>query len=296
MIVRVPLRSFPAPRLHLDFAPYEFLNIGERLPIDCIRSCDEIVFVATHVLLFAAVSVSQEIPAGTIPPVMTSTTVDVSKSKPGDRISGKLMQDVVLPSGERIRSGARVEGQVIQAAGQPGSGDTHLSIRVDRLIAGDKNFPIRVSLRALASMQDVFNAQLPVGTFDEYGTSISDWTTVQVGGAAVYLGDGTVRDGMQIIGKAPGYGIVTAKLVPAPKLGCKANPETGQREQSLWVFSPWACGTYGFDDLKIAHHRMTRPVGSIELSAPAPFRVRAGSGWLLLVVVNEGSVTPASGE
>lgn len=140
MIVRVLLRSFPAPRLHLDFAPYEFLNIGERLPIDYIRSCDEIVFVAAHVLLFVAVSVSQEIPAGTIPPVMTSTTVDVSKSKPGDRISGRLMQDVFLPSGAKIRDGARVEGHVVESSIASGAGGARLAVRFDRLISAPAPF------------------------------------------------------------------------------------------------------------------------------------------------------------
>jgi hypothetical protein len=204
------------------------------------------------------------------------------------------MQDVVLPSGERIRCGAKLEGQVVQAS--PSSGGAAVAIRFDRLISHGKQFSLTVSLRALASMQDVFEAQLPTGTFDEYGTSISDWTTVQVGGAAVYLGDGTVRDGMQVIGHAPGYGIVTAKLLPAPKRGCKATPAEGQSEQSLWVFSPWACGTYGLDDLKIAHHGNTSPVGTIVLTAPAPFRVRGGSGWLLRVVADEAPAPPLAGD
>jgi hypothetical protein len=133
-------------------------------------------------------------------------------------------------------------------------------------------------------MQDVFEAQLPVSNFDEYGTSSSDWTTVQVGGAAVYRGDGTVRSAMDIVGHATDYGAVTAKLVPAPKLGCPATPAESDREQSLWVFSPWACGTYGFDTLAIAHHGATDPLGTIVLSASKSIRVRGGSGWLLRVV------------
>ncbi len=130
-------------------------------------------------------------------------------------------------------------------------------------------------------MQDVFDAQLPWNTFDDYGTSTSDWNTVQVGGAAVYRGDGTVRSAMEIIGRATDYGAVTAKLRPNPKLGCPADLAEIEREQSLWVFSPWACGTYGFDDLAIAHHGSTAPVGTIELTSAKKIRIRAGSGWLL---------------
>jgi hypothetical protein len=251
-------------------------------------------FASLIVLLTATVAFSQQIPAGTVLPVMTNTTVDAGKAKPGDKLSARLMQDVVLPSGEKIRRGAKLEGQVVQASSSNSTSAT-LAVRFDRLISDGKQFPLTVRLRALASMMDVFDAQLPVGTFDDYGPSIDDWTTVQVGGAAVYLGDGTVRDGMQVIGRAPGYGIVTAKLVPAPKLGCKAIPAESQSDQSLWVFSPWACGTYGFEDLTIAHHGVTSPVGTIELTASARFRVKAGSGWLLCVVAAEAPANPMAG-
>src|SRR5271165_7206909 len=68
-------------------------------------------------LLSAAMAVCQQIPAGTILPIMSSTTVDSAKSKAGDKITGKLMQDVVLPSGEVIRAGSRIEGQVVESSG-----------------------------------------------------------------------------------------------------------------------------------------------------------------------------------
>ena len=244
----------------------------------------QFIVVAVLSLLFAAFSSSQEIPAGTVLPVMMSTTMDSGKSKPGDRISGRLMQDVVLPSGVRLKSGARVEGQVVETSVPSASGGAHLAVRFDRLISGKNSFRTNVSLRALASMQDVFDAQLPVSAFDEYGTSISDWTTVQVGGAAVYNGDGTVRSASDIVGRTTQFGAVTAKLMPDPKRGCLTVAPDATNEQSLWVFSPWACGTYGFEDLNIAHHGMTPPVGIIELSSPAPIHVRGGSGWLLRVV------------
>ena len=248
------------------------------------------------VLMLGSIALGQQIPVGTALPIMLNSGLDSARSRTGDRLNGKLMQDVVLPSGERLRAGSKIEGHVVETSAQPAAGGARVAVRFDRLITGKKQVPISVSLRALASMQDVFAAQLPAGTFDEYGTSISDWTTVQVGGAAVYLGDATVRDGMEIIGQAPGWGIVTAKLIPAPKRGCTANQSDGKHEQSLWVFSPWACGTYGFDDLSIAHHGNTPPVGTIELTASARFRVRGGSGWLLRVVPAQSETTTSGAE
>jgi len=245
------------------------------------------LMVAALMLLPAAAGVSQQIPAGTVLPIMAGRSLDSAKAKPGDKFSGKLMQDVLLPSGERIRTGAKVAGQVIESSGPSATAGARLLVRFDSLISDGKHYPITASLRALASMADVFYAQLPVSAFDEYGTSTSDWTTVQVGGAAVYLGDETVRDAMDIVGRAPAYGVVTAKLLPAPKRGCPANTAEGEREQSLWVFSPWACGTYGFEDLTIAHHGNTPPLGTIQLTAPKSVHVRGGSGWLLRVVSPE---------
>ena len=168
-------------------------------------------------LLLAATGFAQEIPVGTVLPVMTNRSVDSRRSRPGDRISARLMQDVTLPSGERIRAGAKVDGRVVETTATSAKSGSRLIIRFDRLVFDKKEFPVTVSLRSLASTQDVFSAQLPTSNFDEYGTSISDWTTVQVGGAAVYLGDGTVRDAMDVVGRAPGYGTVTAKLLPAPE-------------------------------------------------------------------------------
>jgi len=241
-------------------------------------------------MLMSALGFAQDIPVGTVLPVMMNTSLDSGRSKPGDKLTGRLMQDVALGSGQRIRAGARLYGQVVEAVPASPNAAARVVVRFDRLVAaGQREYSIGVSLRALASMADVFTAHLPTGTFDEYGTSISDWTTVQVGGAAVYLGDGTVRDAMEIVGRAPAYGEVTGKLTPAPKRGCPAEALAGSQEQSLWVFSPWACGTYGFGDLTIVRNGASQPVGTIDLSAPKAVTVRGGSGWLLQVLESSAS-------
>lgn len=234
-------------------------------------------------ILVSVLGFAQDIPVGTVLPVMMGTSLDSGRSKPGDKVTARLMQDVVLGSGERIRAGARLYGKVEEAAPASSNASARVVVRFDRLVAGQEQYSISVSLRALASMADVFSAQLPTNNFDEYGTSTSDWTTVQVGGAAVYLGDGTVRDALDIVGRAPAYGVVTGKLMPALKRGCPAEAAAGSQEQSLWLFSPWACGTYGFEDLTIVRSGASQPLGTIELSAPTALKVRSGSGWLLQV-------------
>jgi hypothetical protein len=243
-------------------------------------------------LLPGLLAVAQQIPAGTALPVMLNSTLDSTRSKTGDKLEGRLMQDVVLPSGERIKAGSRVLGRVEGSSAPSAGGPATVTMSFERVLSGDREYPISVSLRALASMQDVFEAQLPVGTFDEYGTAISDWTTVQVGGAAVYRGDGTVREALTIVGRATYWGAVTAKLVANLKRGCPTTFE-GEQEQALWVFSPWACGAYGFEDTSIGQPQASEPAGRIQLTAARVVHVRGGSGWLLVTL---GPPAPAASQ
>jgi hypothetical protein len=238
-------------------------------------------FVLLSLLLAAATVTAQQLPAGTVLPVMLNTTLNSDKSKVGDRISGKLMQRIELPSGGRLPVGARVLGLVTAvhsgAAGSPNS----LEVRFERLVIGTTQYVLTTRLRALASMQEVFDAQLPVGTFDDYGTSSSDWTTVQIGGAAVYHGDGTVRQAMDIIGRTTELGEAVGELQPDTSRGCPPQPEFAARQQALWLFSPWACGTYGFEDVSIVRHETAASSDAIALTSTRRIVIRAGSGWLL---------------
>ena len=133
------------------------------------------------------------------------------------------MQDVPLSDGAVLRKGARITVQVVNASpARPGS-PSRLAVRVDRIIAGGQHISITAHLRALASANAVFEAKLPTNAIDDYGTSTSDWNTVQIGGAGVYRGSGIVVDGDRVIGKTTDYGAVTAKLIAAPRLECRAS-------------------------------------------------------------------------
>lgn len=238
--------------------------------------------IAALLLLSAVVAVGQEIPAGTVLPMMLNSTLDASKDKPGRRITGKIMQDVSMPDGVSIPRGARIVGHVVSASPATAGSRSHVAIQFDQVVVKGREIPITTHLRALASMNEVFEAKMPTNSWDDYGTSPSDWNTVQIGGAGVYRGSGQVVSGDQVVGRATDYGAVTAKLIAAPASGCRAGDD-GAREQALWLFSPWACGVYGFADLKIAHAGRTQPVGQIQLESSHDVRVSGGSGWLLRV-------------
>jgi hypothetical protein len=237
-----------------------------------------VVFALTAALLLSfAGAAAQEIPAGTVLPVMLNSTLDAGRNQPGWMITGKIMQAVPLPDGSAIPKGSRVIGHVVAASAASAGSASHLTIQFDRIIAYGRTIPIAAHLRALASMNQVFEAKIPTNAWDDYGTSPSDWNTVQVGGAGVYRGNGQVVSGDQVVGHATDYGAVTGRLVAAPKAGCGGSDQ----EQALWIFSPWACGTYGFSDLKIAHAGKTEPIGQIEFESSRDVHVLGGSGWLL---------------
>ena len=219
---------------------------------------------------------AQQIPPDTVLPVMLSGSLDARRVQPGKKITGKIMQDVLLPDGSRIARGSIVQGAVVKATAPTATSPSYLAVTFSSIKSGQREIPISVHLRALASPAQVFEAKLPTNAIDDYGTSTSDWNTVQIGGAGVYRGNGEVVQGGAIVGRTTHYGAVTAKLTAEPRSGCKSG---GEREQALWLFSPWVCGTYGYSDLTIA--RRGDDGGVIELQSPGNIHVAGGSGWLL---------------
>jgi hypothetical protein len=185
-------------------------------------------------------------PASTLPgetaiPVVFTHTIDSGKAKAGDVVTAKTMQVVVLPNGEQLKKGSLVTGHVVEArpfkfdetpyAAQQSS---YLAIQIDHVA----NEPVATSLRAMATYLAVREALTPQGT-DE---SDSLGTMVMVGGAHYSPIAKRVTDGPDddIVGYNKSQGVF-ARLLPGGA-GCVGT----QTEQSVAIFSPDACGLYGF--------------------------------------------------
>ncbi len=222
---------------------------------------------------------AQSLPAGVALPVMLNSTLDAKKDKPGEHIEGKIMQDVPLSAGSKIKSGSRVFGHVVAVNKAEGGGST-ITVAFDRIDDHGQMIPLSASLRALASMESVQDAQLPTGASSTYSSS-DEWTTTQVGGDTVNRGRGLVASSAGIVGKYSGSG-VWGKLTPGSGSECVAT-DGNDREQALWVFSTSACGAYGFSNVKVIHNGSTDPLGQIKLQSNKDLLVRGGSGWLLLI-------------
>src|SRR5579862_4499264 len=147
------------------------------------------------ILLFALSSYAtavwaQQIQAGIVLPVMLHTTLDSQQDKPGKVISGDIMQDIRVFDGIIIPKGTRLLGRVTASEAGENGAVSRISFVFDQLVLRGRPLQVRMHLRALASMGQVFEAQLPTNAIDDYGTSESDWNTVQIGGAGVFRGSG----------------------------------------------------------------------------------------------------------
>ncbi len=207
----------------------------------------------SSLLLVASALFAQEIPAGTVIPVMLQTKLDARKAKTGQKIQARVMQDVPLSPQTRIRARAKLVGHVVEVTRPSVSSGSRIVISFDRLTMNGAEVPVTTSLRSLASMMDVFEAQVPTTAFADRGTSESDWVTVQIGGDVVYREAGiVVSSDNQVVGKSTDGGDVTAKVRASRDGGCRGAVSGNDREQALWLFSPSACGVYGFENLGVS--------------------------------------------
>ncbi len=234
-------------------------------------------------LAFSAQALAEiSIPAGTILPVSLRSSSNSKKSKAGQVITARIMQDVPLSAGEKIPAGAKVIGHVIEAS-EVNNGGARLTLRFDTLVIRKHRIPINTSLRALASSMSVWEAQLPL-TGPDRGTPEEAWTTVQVGGdEVVYRSGGPVVNGRQIVGHPTTNGVLV-RVDAVSGTRCRGELNGNDRLQALWVFSSDACGTYDLPDVAIVHAGRSDPMGDIVLRTDKPeLNIRGGSGMLLRV-------------
>jgi hypothetical protein len=207
---------------------------------------------------------------------MLDDTLDSSRTKPGQQISAKLMQDVPLPNGQKIKRNSKVSGHVIAVSGgNPAS----ITFQFDRIEDGKNGVPATVSLRAVASMNAVSEARQPANPNSGYGTTSWDWNMALIGGQAAFNGQRIVKsqDG-RVVGKVVEPGQILGVPMANPERGCGGAPPESAA-QAFWLFSTDACGAYGFKDLTIGGNVVTH--GQIVLQSPEKIVVRSGSGLLL---------------
>lgn len=225
-----------------------------------------------------------ELPTGMVLPVRLNDTLSVRKTKPGRSISARIMQDVSLPNGGKIPEGSKVLGTVIsvQAATQGRGGG--IALRFDKIVTRKGSYSVVTSLRAVAGLLEVQEAQTPEFS-PGFGTPYNWADRRQIGGDEVYGVGGPVTNRWnERVGTAIDGGVLV-HVRANPEAKCRGALDAEDRPQALWVFSADACGVYGIEGLKIAHTGRSEPAGEIQLSAAKGDMVlRSASAMLLRVL------------
>ncbi len=227
------------------------------------------------------------LPASTAIPVRFTHTLDAGKAKPGDAVVAKTMQVVHLPDGQILPKGASMVGHVVESrpfifapAPYAVQRPSYLSIRFDKIVTKGLEMPLNVSMRALASTIESYEASAPHYT-DE---TDSPGTMVLIGGDEFSpIGKELLSSDGDVVGYIRKHGVF-GRLISNTYEDRYANfrCDGTTREQSLAIFSASACGLYGFDSIYMPDDGMRS--GSFRLeSRRHTVKLYAGSAALLEV-------------
>jgi hypothetical protein len=199
----------------------------------------------------AASAQSVALPGATALPVRFVHSIDAKKAKVGDTVTAKTMQVITLPTGAHIAQGAVVAGHITAVEGYNFDSTPYahqrpsqISIHFDRIQQGDTAIPVSLFVRAIASTNDSREASFPHRTDDTDHVG----TVTLIGGTSYSPLDKMIEteDGDAIAyNRRDG---LFARLMPAGASAAGAAfqcPGTSS-EQSVAIFSPDACGLYGF--------------------------------------------------
>jgi hypothetical protein len=197
------------------------------------------------------------IPAGTILPVTLNSALRSDRSATGSTITLTLMQDIPLGSGKTLRTGSKVTGHVVKTItlGR-GSDESKISFQFDGLRFENRTIPITATLRAVASTVEVVAAQIPTGSED--GVSEVPWSLVKIGEDQIHTS-------------------------PEGSAECGLGSNASHTPQAFWLFSPDACGAYGFGNLRIIQSERTEPREVTLASNRKAVNIEKGSAMLLRV-------------
>jgi hypothetical protein len=190
---------------------------------------------------------------GTVLPVQLERGLNAKKARPGQVVTARVMQDV---PGTPIRRGAKVVGHVLAATPPTSGRAAQITVRFDTVKAKRQSIQVTTDLRALASLMEVADAQVPASGPDR-GTSQYAWTTTQIGGDVVYRGGGPVARGLEVVGEPAPHGALGHLRSDLGK-PCRGVVDDNDQLQALWLFSGDACGISGCKDPAYRAHGSCR--------------------------------------
>ena len=225
------------------------------------------------------------IPGGTILPVRLNTALSSTKSKSQQTITARVMQDIPLPNGSKVREGAVLLGHIVEVIPEHSPSGASISLQFDHLRSAHETISLTTSLRALAGPMEVLEAQTP-DTGPGEGDVFEWMSTTQIGGDHVYGLGGpvtTADNPAEVVGTRLNNGVL-GHITAKQGTKCAGAVDGNSALQALWVFSSDACGAYGLEHVHIAHAGRSAPTGLIILcSDNGRLKISAGTAMLLRV-------------
>ncbi len=225
------------------------------------------------------------IPIGTVLPISFEHELSSKDMSKGEAVEGRVMQDVPLPNKQKIPSGAKIFGTILNVV-PAGTDPASITFRLNTLEFHHQTIPVVTALRTMAPFEDVQSAH---NSFqDTVAVNSAGWaTTVQIGGDIRYGDGGKVTNRHhKTIGKGTADGVLV-HLADQPGSPCAGWPDGPERLQALWVFSADSCGLYDLNHMKISHAGNADPLGEITLTKEkeeGDIKIMKSSAMLLRVV------------
>jgi hypothetical protein len=130
-------------------------------------------------------TVTAAIPSGTILPIRLNSSLSSSKTRPGQIITARIMQEVPLGNGGKLPAGSRVIGHVVDVSSPANVNTEQTSLQFDKLISsGRTQNQFKGGRRFVAVMEAGIPADGPVSM---------PIATTQVGGETAFTSGGAVE-------------------------------------------------------------------------------------------------------
>lgn len=205
-------------------------------------------------VLVSYLSVAQQGKAATTTPVLGSSvalpivftkTIRADRTHAGDVVTAKTSQSIRLADGEIVPAGAQVTGHVIKAEAFVYDKTPYavqkrsmLSLHFDSLQIDKKVLPLEITVRAMADPITSWGAREPKSTdLDSQGT------VTQIGGDQLVPSQSEVVSPKGDVVAYNRHGGVYARLIAS------GDCDASSAEVSVGIYSPSACGLYGFTNV-----------------------------------------------
>jgi hypothetical protein len=232
-----------------------------------------------------AASPVSELPAKTTLPIVFTRTISAKHAKAGDTVVARTIQAVHLPGGSILPAGTKIVGHVTSAI--PFSFDSapyvhqrpsELVIEFQTAQLNSTELPLHVTLRAMAGPIAANTASEPQSSdMDPLGT------LTQIGG------DLLVPSQKEVVNQQGDTVAYNRRDGVYAHLIANGSCDASDNEVSVALFSPTACGLYGFGDVS------AQAMGSVDKPSQVTLVSTHGSPEIWKHTVALLEVLPASG-